>query len=190
MKMHPLGLAVALSLLTACELPPAQAKEASVAPTLPYAVFERLAGTVTIPMQPGTNLRTFNHNTPNVPGIALGADQKTIVLEKGTYRITGMSITTYEWGHDDANSKPRPGYAFLWKSADTTSIVLLGSIQDPQFSAPSEIDGFVQVTARTGFQLGHQNGNSVGGVKLETGHGTEHGGGHVMARLVVQRVGD
>jgi hypothetical protein len=62
-------------------------------------------------------------------------------------------------------------------------------MQDPMFSLPSHVDDVIAVPEATRFYLGHQNGDTIGGVYLQTywpGYGTNH----VFARLVVERLGD
>jgi hypothetical protein len=150
------------------------------------AYFERWADTAWVPMKGGTNPRTYNH-WRTASGISLGSDTATITLAPGTYRVTGMSITTFGYGDGTVTPYESPGYAFLMQvPADT--IVILGSMQDPMYSMPSLVDGVVTVVDTTRYVFAHQNGDSIPGIYLETGHKLDPRGGHLVARLVIQKL--
>jgi hypothetical protein len=68
------------------------------------------------------------------------------------------------------------------------SVVILGSIQDPIYSMPSLVDGVLTVTRPTRYIFGHQNGDSIPGIYLESGHKLDPRGGHLFARLLIQRL--
>ena len=183
---------LSLAAMTACAQSDANERVAAAAAP-PRAVFERWADTTYIPADSGTNIRRFNVYSPIIgqgTDIVLGTDSATITLKTGTYRITGFSITTLGYGDTSSKVRSVPGYAFLAKIAGTdTTLALIGSMQDAQFSLASEIDGYVTVNGTSTYQLAHQNGMDIGGVYMQTGHKLDHGGGgHIFARLLIEKV--
>ena len=173
--------AVAAALLVAaCAHERPQPREEPV-----IAWFDKWADTAWVPMKGGTNARNFNH-WHVARGITLGADSATIELAPGVYRVTGMSITTFGYGEGTVTPYESPGYAFLMQVPQDSDES--GSMQDPIYSEPSLVDGVVTVTTPTKYILGHQNGDSIPGIFLESGHKLDPRGGHLFARLIVQRL--
>jgi hypothetical protein len=150
------------------------------------AYFEKWADTTWVPMKGGTNSRKYNR-WQVASGISLEKDSATIKLARGTYRVTGMSITTFGYGSGPVTPYESPGYAFLMQ-VPKDSIVILGSMQDPIYSVPSLIDGILTVTDSTSYIFAHQNGDSIPGIYLESGHKLDPRGGHLFARLVIQKL--
>lgn len=88
-----------------------------------------------------------------------------------------------------------PGYAFLW-DVDDQKIEALGSLQDPMFSPPSNINAIVKVAKRKTVCLAHQNGNKVAFISLQLFDPTikmpdgSTSTNHAFAQLVIQRLSD
>jgi hypothetical protein len=113
----------------------------------------------------------------------------------GTYKIDAYSITAFGYMMNKATRDSvhsAPGYAYLC-NADSNSIVILGSMQDPVYALPSILQDVISVTKPTKFYLGHQNGDSVlnRGVKLETADTTVTKSiNHAMANIVIEKLAD
>ena len=177
-RMHAIASAV---LLGACG---AESSRQNAAPEIAW--FEKWADTAWVPMKGGTNPRTYNR-WQIASGISLGKDTATIKLAPGTYRFTGLSITTFGYGEGPVTPYESPGYAFLMQ-VPKDSLVILGSMQDPMYSVPSMIDGILTITDTTSYIFAHQNGDSIPGIYLESGHKLDPRGGHLFARLVIQKL--
>lgn len=155
-----------------------------------FGVFTEF-GTSALAMKAGDNVRVFNTVTAEGRGfISYDQGTGTLTLAAGTYKIDGYSITTFGYmltAEQQATVRSLPGYAYFY-NLDDKSVVIRGSMQDPMYSFPSHVNDVITVLKTTRFYLGHQNGNDVAGVMLETydpGFGTNH----VFARLVVERLG-
>ena len=127
-------------------------------------------GLANVPMKPGTNVRVFNDVSLDVQD-SIKYDKATgyLTLEPGVYRLDGWSLTTFGWQltpEQQAAAYSAPGYAFFW-NVDEKKIEVLGSLQDPLLSVPSNINGVIKVSKTTRYFLGHQNGNKVNGVSLQ-----------------------
>jgi hypothetical protein len=156
-----------------------------------YAVLTEL-GTRNLLMRPGSNVRVMKTAQVSRPElIAYDTTSGVLTLRNGLYRLSGYSITTFGYKLTAAQQdsmRSEPGYAYLC-NVDSRGVQTLGSMQDPMLSLPSHVDDVIAVPGSTRFYLGHQNGDIIQGVHLETyeaGYGTNH----VFARLVVQRLGD
>jgi len=181
---------VALAGLAACargEAAPARGAEADPA----YAVLTEL-GTRSLPMQRGSNIRVMKVTKFSRPElIAYDTTTGVLTLRNGVYRLAGYSITTFGYKltpRQQHSIHSEPGYAYLC-NVDSRGVQTLGSMQDPMLSNASHVDDVIAVPGATRFYLGHQNGDTIQNVLLETyweGYGTNH----VFARLVVERLGD
>ena len=185
--MKAFGAAFALAVLAVAACGP----EPEPAGVQPYAVLAE-RGTANLPMQRGSNVRMMRMATVRGPEhIAYDTATGMLTLRHGVFRVDGYSITTFGYDltpqqQDSVHSAP--GYALLC-NVGSRGIQTLGSMQDPMFSLPSHVDDVIPVPDTAVFYLGHQNGDSISGVKLQTfipGLGTDH----VFARLLVQRLGD
>lgn len=177
---------LALIPLAACRPEPARDAAAPA-----YAVLTEL-GTANKPMAPGSNVRVMKIAQVSRPDlIAYDTSTGVLTLRRGVYRIAGISITTYGYKLTQAQQDSmhsEPGYAYLC-NVDSRGVQTLGSMQDPMLSLPSHVDDVIAVPGDSRFYLGHQNGDTIQGVYLQTywpGYGTNH----VFARLVVERLGD
>lgn len=187
MRRTRVAFVLAFAPLAACASEPAQ--EAADAPA--YAVFTEL-GTSNRAMRAGSNVRVMKMASISRPDlIAYDSSSGVLTLRRGVYRIAGYSITTFGYKLTQAQQDSmhsEPGYAYLC-NVDSRGVQTLGSMQDPMLSLPSHVDDVIAVPEASRFYLGHQNGDTIGGVYLQTyweGFGTNH----VFARLVVQRLGD
>jgi hypothetical protein len=183
------AFALALAALSACRPEPAPARDPAGAPA--YAVLTEL-GMENLAMRPGSNVRVMKIVQVSRPEL-IRYDSATglLTLRRGVYRIGGYSITTFGYQLTPAQQDPvrsLPGYAYLC-NVGSGGVQTLGSIQDPLYSLPSQVDDVVPVPDSAVFYLGHQNGDSVRGVYLQT-YAPGFGHDHVFARLVVQRLGD
>jgi hypothetical protein len=183
------AFALAAVALTACGPRPDPSRDPTRAPA--YAVLTEL-GTDNRLMQRGSNVRVMKMaRVSDAAHVAYDTATGLLTLRNGVYRVAGYSITTfgYELTPQQADSvRSLPGYAYLC-NVDSRGVQTLGSMQDPMFSLPSHVDDVIEVPGTSVFYLGHQNGDSIAGVYLQTfkpGTGTNH----VFARLVVQRLGD
>jgi hypothetical protein len=156
-----------------------------------YAVFTEL-GMSNLPMQRGSNVRVMKVAQVSDPAhIAYDTTTGVLTLRRGVYRLDGYSITTFGYKLSAAQQDSmhsEPGYAYLC-NVDSRGVQTLGSMQDPMLSLPSHVNDVIAVPGASRFYLGHQNGDTIQGVYLETyweGFGTNH----VFARLLVQRLGD
>ena len=160
-----------------------------------FVVLEDWAGVNNVPMDTGTNVRHFNKIFGTLEGVKVVGDS-ALQLSAGTYRLSGFSITTF--GYTTGQKVfAAPGYAFVLRTDTTTpSIAILGSMQDAQYSAPSFVDGLFTIESGTHtYELGHQQGSTkaqVAGIFLDMGQPPDphHQGGHLFARLVVQRLAE
>ncbi|HKP75380.1 MAG TPA: hypothetical protein VJT67_07530, partial [Longimicrobiaceae bacterium] len=181
----------ALAALAACAPSEAEPVRVAEGPAPPYAVLTE-RGTRELFMQPGPNVRVMQDFKVRGPE-HIGYDPATgvVTLTRGVFRISGYSITTFGYKLSQAqrdSMHSEPGYAYLC-NIDSRGMQTLGSMQDPILSLPSHVDDVIAVPGTTRFYLGHQNGDTIQGVHLETyweGLGTNH----VFARLVVERLGD
>jgi hypothetical protein len=185
------GVAFVLSLvaLAACRPESALARDPAGAPA--YAVLTEL-GTRNRAMRPGVNVRVMKMAQVSRPDlISYDTSSGVLTLRRGVYRLDGISVTTFGYkltAEQQDSTRSEPGYAYLC-NVDSHGVQTLGSMQDPMFSLPSHVDDVIAVPEATRFYLGHQNGDTIGGVYLQTywpGYGTNH----VFARLVVERLGD
>ena len=181
----------ALAGLAACSRGEATPARDAADPAPAYAVLTE-RGTRELFMQPGSNIRVMQDTQIRGPE-HIGYDPSTgvLTLRSGVFRISGYSITTFGYKLTQAQQDSmhsEPGYAYLC-NIDSRGMQTLGSMQDPMLSLPSHVDDVIAVPGTTRFYLGHQNGDTIQGVHLETfwqGLGTNH----VFARLVVERLGD
>ena len=189
MRCPGVAFALASAALAACGTERAPARDSAGAPA--YAVLTEL-GTRNLLMRRGSNVRVMKMAQVSRPAlIAYDTASGVLTLRDGVYRVSGYSITTFGYKltaaqQDSMHSEP--GYAYLC-NVDSRGVQTLGSMQDPMLSLPSHVDDVIAVPGATRFYLGHQNGDTIQGVHLETyweGFGTNH----VFARLVVQRLGD
>ena len=182
----------ALAGLAACArggATPARDAGAGAAPA--YAVFTE-RGTRELFMQQGPNIRVMQDTAiRGAEHIGYNPSTGLVTLRRGVFRISGYSITTFGYKLTKAQQDSmhsEPGYAFFC-NVDSRGMQTLGSMQDPILSNASHVDDVIAVPDTTRFYLGHQNGDTIRGVRLETyweGLGTNH----VFARLVVERLGD
>jgi|GEM_PF-5591811 len=189
MRLPGVAFVLALAVLAACRPEPAPARDPAGAPA--YAVLTEL-GMGNLAMRRGSNVRVMKMAQVSRPDlIAYDTSSGVLTLRRGVYRIGGYSITTFGYKLTPAQEdsvRSEPGYAYLC-NVDSRGVQTLGSMQDPMFSLPSHVDDVIAVPEASRFYLGHQNGDTISGVYLQTywpGYGTNH----VFARLVVQRLGD
>jgi hypothetical protein len=186
MRFPGAALALGLAALAACRPEPARDAGAPA-----YAVLTEL-GTSNLPMRAGSNVRVMKIARVSRPDlIAYDTATGVVTLRRGVYRLQGYSITTFGYkltAPQKDSLRSEPGYAYLC-NVDQGGVQTLGSMQDPMLSLPSLVDDVIAVPESSRFYLGHQNGDTIRGVLLQTywpGYGTNH----VFARLLVQRIGD
>lgn len=157
----------------------------------PTAVLTEL-GTSNLAMRPGNNVRVMKVAQVSDSGhIAYDTATGVLTLRRGVYRLDGYSITTFGYQLTPAQEdsvRSEPGYAYLC-NVGSGGVQTLGSMQDPMLSLPSHVDDVIAVPEAARFYLGHQNGDSIHGVYLQT-FAPAYGANHVFARLLVQRLGD
>ena len=188
MRSPGVAFVLALAALAACRPEPAPAHGADAQA---YAVLTEL-GTSNLLMRKGSNVRVMQTAQVSRPDL-IAYDKATglLTLRHGVYRLDGYSISTfgYELTEPQEDSvRSLPGYAYLC-NVGSRGVQTLGSMQDPMFSLPSHVNDVIPVPDSAVFYLGHQNGDSIQNVYLQTfkpGFGTNH----VFARLLVQRLGD
>lgn len=186
------GVAFALASLALAACQPVQDPRDDPAARAPaYAVLTEL-GTSNLAMRPGSNVRVMKRAQVSDPGhIAYDTATGMLTLRRGVYRLDGYSITTFGYQLTPAQQdsvRSEPGYAYLC-NVGSGGVQTLGSMQDPMFSFPSHVDDVIAVPEAARFYLGHQNGDSIRGVYLQT-YEAAYGTSHVFARLLVQRLGD
>jgi hypothetical protein len=185
------GVAFALASLALAACQPARDPRHNPAGAPAYAVLTEL-GTSNLQMQRGSNVRVMKVAQVSGPEhIAYDTTTGILTLRRGVYRLDGYSITTFGYKLSAAQQdsmRSEPGYAYLC-NVDSRGVQTLGSMQDPMLSFPSHVNDVIAVPGASRFYLGHQNGDTIQGVYLQTywkGFGTNH----VFARLLVQRLGD
>lgn len=141
-------------------------------------------GLSNIPMKPGPNVRMFTDVNLDAHGY-IKYDKATghFTLEPGTYRVDGWSLTTFGFSPaPQPAGYSAPGNAFVF-NVDKNALEILASVQDPLYSSPSIIDGVLKVERTTRYYFGHQNGDRVDGISLETASADK-----AFAQLVIERL--
>jgi hypothetical protein len=189
MRCAGAAFALACVALAGCGRTEAPARDRADAPA--WAVLTEL-GTSNLAMRAGSNVRVMKMVSVSRPElIAYDTSAGVLTLRRGVYRLDGYSITTFGYQLSRAqqdSTRSEPGYAYLC-NVDSRGVQTLGSMQDPQLSLPSHVNDVIAVPEVSRFYLGHQNGDSIRGVYLQT-FAPSYGANHVFARLVVQRLGD
>lgn len=154
------------------------------APRLWGAFTER--GVSNMPMKPGRNVRMFTDVNLDAHGyIKYDKASGRLTLEPGSYRVDGWSLTTFGFmltPEQQAAAHSAPGNAFLW-NVDKNDVEILASVADALYSSPSTINGVIKVERTTQYYFGHQNGDQVDGIRLET-----PAADRAFAQLVIERL--
>ncbi|PJE05902.1 MAG: hypothetical protein CK429_28875 [Mycobacterium sp.] len=141
-------------------------------------------GVNSIAMKPGRNVGMFTGVNLDAHGyIKYDKASGRLALEPGSYRVDGWSLTTFGFTPEQrAVAYSAPGNAFLW-NVDKNDVEILASVADPLDSSPSIINGVLRVERTTQYYFGHQNGDKVDGISLET-----PAADRAFAQLVIERL--
>lgn len=137
-------------------------------------------------MAVGWNTRVYNKVDAQAGSdIALSSDGKTIKLSKGTYRVSGFSLTRWidledKWAHPDMD-KPPTGYCQLMSSS--TGRLTTGSLAVAIYANPSTFDAVVQVADSEDIYVSHQNGKNVTNLWFGLDQTSTHN--HVWSRISI-----
>jgi hypothetical protein len=135
-----------------------------------YAIYGELAQGSNKLMKSGLNRRVFTRVEAQAgTDIKLEGDG-SIMLQPGTYRISGFSITTMQTTF--APPQPQfdsnyPGYALLYRVADENDsdilarAITIGSVQDALNATPSQFNAVFTTTKKTHIAVGHQAGEDL-----------------------------
>lgn len=165
-----------------------------------YAIYAEYARDSNKLMKNGLNRRVFNRiEAQSGFDITLCLDG-SIVLEAGTYRITGFSATTMQTGM--APPVPQygsdyPGYSMVYpKALEDTGMdlvkhaIAIGSGVTAMYLAPSVFDAVYTTPTRTEIAVGHQSGNELNGEVYLSIYDVDGAKSdyHAMARVSITRM--
>lgn len=172
-----------------------------------YAIYAEYAHDSNKLMQPDLNRRVFDsieaQSGNEIQLIKEGKDAGCIMVEKGTYRITGFSMVTMQDSlspaHLDYNDT-YPGYALvypeLYEDSAMTPIlqhaVAVGCLSIPYYSTSSLFDCVYTFKEKTKIAVGHQSGHDLHNevylsVYEVNGLATDY---HVVARVAITKIDD
>jgi hypothetical protein len=152
----------------------------------------------------GWNSRVFNRTEVHPVGdsIRLEPGTGTIVLTRGLYHLTAVSIVSYFEGEAHGGGVPsrnpalggycrlrdesRPGCASS-ETCQNEDAVAVGTMTSANM-LPSSIDTYLQVDKEARLVLEHQIGSEVAGVNLQLY--VVNSTWHVMARISISRLGE
>lgn len=135
-----------------------------------YAIYAEYAKENKL-MKGGLNRRVFNTVEAQAGSdIALASDG-SISLERGTYRITGLSAVTTQVTMNPqplTNNTNYPGYCLVYPVATETSgmevlkqAIAIGSPQTAVDMCPSFFDAIYTATEKISIAVGHQSGDDL-----------------------------
>lgn len=154
-------------------------------------------------MYGGWNARVFNRTEVHPAGTSMGLESKTgvVVLTRGIYHITAVSIVSYFDGESHGGVPSRnPAFGGYCRLRDENrpgcetaegcrneDAVAIGTMSTANM-LPSLIDTYLQVDREARLVLEHQIGSEVAGVNLQLY--VVNSTWHVMARISIARVAD
>ena len=135
-----------------------------------FAIYAEYAQSNTL-MAPGLNRRAFNTvEAQSGSDIALN-DDGSIALQPGTYRISGLSITTMQTGFappEALNGSDYPGYALVYAVDDESSgidlldrAIAVGTPQTALDTTPSIFETVYATDQAIDIAVGHQSGEDL-----------------------------
>lgn len=136
-----------------------------------YAIYAEYARETNTLMQPGLNRRVFNVVEAQAGDDVALHDDGSILLQPGTYRITGLSITTMQTTFAPAvpqHDINYPGYALIYRVADEAAgralvkeAIAIGSPQTALYTTPSLFETIYTTREETVIAVGHQAGEDL-----------------------------
>lgn len=168
---------------------------------LGQAIFAEYAAGSNKKMEDGLNRRVFNRTeaADKMHDIALAGDG-SIILEPGTYRISGFSSVTMQderWPPPLKHGTTYPGYCLVYKKEDENKppaellplALGIGSPTTAAYFAPSMFDLVVRCGEKTEICVGHQVGSTNGEVYLSVYEIDETTSDyHAVARIAITKL--